>query len=44
VPGGFEGFVAELSSVDPPTGPPDLGALAEAAGRYGVEILGPLSE
>ena len=41
-PGGFEGFVAELSSVEPPAGPPDMGALMAAAGRYGLEILGPL--
>jgi quercetin dioxygenase-like cupin family protein len=41
-PGGFEGFVAELSTAEPPAGPPDLGALAAAAGRYGLEIFGPL--
>lgn len=41
-PGAFEGFVAELSSVEPPAGPPDMGALMETAGRYGLEILGPL--
>jgi quercetin dioxygenase-like cupin family protein len=43
-PGGFEGFVAELSSEEPPAGPPDMGALMAAAGRYGLEILGPLPE
>lgn len=43
-PGGFEEFVAELSSVEPPMGPPDMAVLMEAAGRYGVEILGPLPE
>jgi quercetin dioxygenase-like cupin family protein len=43
-PGGFEGFVAELSSVEPPAGPPDMDALLAAAGRYGIEILGPLPE
>ena len=43
-PAGFEEFVAELSSVEPPTGPPDMAGLMEAAGRYGVEILGPLPE
>ena len=44
LPGGFENFVTELSSVEPPAGPPDMGALMEAAGRYGLEILGPLPE
>ncbi len=43
-PGGFEGFVAELSSVDPPAGPPDMAALMQAAGKYEIEILGPLPE
>ncbi|MFL5760055.1 MAG: cupin domain-containing protein [Thermomicrobiales bacterium] len=43
-PGGFEGFVAELSSVEPPLGPPNMDALMAAAGRYGLEILGPLPE
>lgn len=44
LPGGFEGFVAELSSVEPPAGPPDMGALMAAASRHGLEILGPLPE
>lgn len=43
-PGGFEQFVRELSSVEAPSGPPDMGALMAAAGRYGLEILGPLPE
>jgi quercetin dioxygenase-like cupin family protein len=43
-PGGFEAFVAELSTAEPPAGPPDMGALIAAAGRHGVEILGPLPE
>jgi quercetin dioxygenase-like cupin family protein len=43
-PGGFEGFVAELSSTEPPAGPPDMDALMAAATRYGLEIFGPLPE
>jgi quercetin dioxygenase-like cupin family protein len=43
-PGGFEAFVAELSTVEPPAGPPDMAALIAAAGRHGVDILGPLPE
>jgi quercetin dioxygenase-like cupin family protein len=43
-PGGFEAFVAELSTVEPPAGPPDMAALMAAAGRHGLEILGPLPE
>jgi quercetin dioxygenase-like cupin family protein len=43
-PGGFEGFVAELSTEEPPAGPPDMDALVAAAGRYGLEIFGPLPE
>jgi hypothetical protein len=41
-PAGLEEFVAELSSPVPPAGPPDMGALMEVTGRYGLEILGPL--
>ena len=43
-PGGFEQFVAELSTATPPAGPPDMAALVATAARYGVEILGPLPE
>jgi hypothetical protein len=43
-PAGFEGFVAELSAVEPPAGPPDMDALMADASRFGVEILGPLPE
>jgi quercetin dioxygenase-like cupin family protein len=43
-PGGFEDFVAELSSVEPPAGPPDMEALMAAAKRHGLDILGPLPE
>jgi quercetin dioxygenase-like cupin family protein len=43
-PAGLEDFVAELSSPLPPAGPPDLGAVMAVAGRYGLEILGPLPE
>lgn len=43
-PGGFEGFVAELSQPEPPTSPPDLGHLVEVAASYAVDILGPLPE
>lgn len=43
-PAGLEEFVAELSAPLPPSGPPDLGAVMAVAGRYGLEILGPLPE
>ncbi len=43
-PGGFEGFVAEVSTPEPPEGPPDMDALIATAGRYGIDILGPLPE
>ena len=43
-PGGFEGFVGDLCSPEPPTGPPDMAALVQTAARYGVDILGPLPE
>ena len=43
-PAGLEEFVAELSSPLPPSGPPDLGAVIAVAGRYGLDILGPLPE
>jgi quercetin dioxygenase-like cupin family protein len=41
-PGGFEGFVAEVSTPEPPTASPDMAALVQAAARYAVDILGPL--
>ena len=43
-PGGFEEFVSELSTVEPPSGPPDMAVLMETAARYKVDILGPLPE
>ena len=43
-PGGFDQFVAELSSTEPPAGPPDMALLVQTAARYGIEILGPLPE
>jgi quercetin dioxygenase-like cupin family protein len=43
-PGGFEGFVAELSTPEPPDGPPDMAMLMQAAARYSIDILGPLPE
>lgn len=43
-PGGFEGFVAELSTIEPPAGPPDMEQLMATAARYGLDILGPLPE
>jgi quercetin dioxygenase-like cupin family protein len=43
-PGGFEAFVAEIGTVEPPAGPPDMAALIAAASRHGVDILGPLPE
>jgi quercetin dioxygenase-like cupin family protein len=43
-PAGFESFVAEMSTAEPPDGPPDMDALMAAAGRYGIVILGPLPE
>lgn len=43
-PGGFEQFVAELSTTTPPAGPLDMALVVAAAARYGVEILGPLPE
>jgi quercetin dioxygenase-like cupin family protein len=39
-PGGFDAFVAELTEAAP--APPDMPKVMEAAGRYGLEILGPL--
>jgi quercetin dioxygenase-like cupin family protein len=41
-PAGFEGFVTDLGTPEPPAGPPDMGALLEAAARYAVQIHGPL--
>jgi mannose-6-phosphate isomerase-like protein (cupin superfamily) len=37
VPGGFEGYFSELGAILGRPGPPDLGALAEVARRYGLE-------
>lgn len=48
VPGGFDGFLRELSvpvdALTPPPpadGPPDVERLVATAARYGVEIVGP---
>jgi quercetin dioxygenase-like cupin family protein len=35
-PGGFEAYFAELAALIPADGPPDLGALAALAARYGM--------
>ncbi len=43
-PAGFESFVEELSEPTPPTMPPDLERLVRVAGKYGLEILGPLPD
>ncbi len=45
-PAGFADFVREASSVAtadgyPPDGEPDIARVAEAAARYGIELLGP---
>ncbi|RIK40750.1 MAG: hypothetical protein DCC58_13445 [Chloroflexi bacterium] len=41
VPGGFHKLYAELAAAFTGDGPPDFGAMAVAAARYGAEILGP---
>jgi len=45
-PGGFENFVLELSEPEPAPGqspaPPDMAKLAQAAAKYGIDLLGPL--
>jgi quercetin dioxygenase-like cupin family protein len=43
-PGGFESFVSELSTIEPPAGPPDMALLMQTAARYSIEILGALPE
>ena len=43
-PGEFIDFAVELSSTEPPSGPPDMELLMQTAARYNVEILGPLPE
>ena len=43
-PGGFESFVGDLSTPEPPSGPPDMAVLMETAARYSIDILGPLPE
>ena len=43
-PGGFDGFVAELSQPEPPSSAPDLGHLVQVAATYALDILGPLPE
>lgn len=43
-PGGFEGFVAELSTPEPPSGPPDMAVVMETGARYSIDFLGPLPE
>jgi quercetin dioxygenase-like cupin family protein len=44
-PGGFEGFVLELTTplADPPS-PPDMAKLMMLAAKYGIDINGPLPE
>ena len=37
----FEGFVAEVGTPEPPTGPPDLGKLLAAAEKYGIAVPPP---
>ena len=37
-PGGFEAYFAELARLVPGDGPPDLGAIAALAARYGMEF------
>ena len=44
MPGNFINFVADLSTVEPLAGPPDMTLLMETAARYNVDILGPLPE
>lgn len=44
-PGGFEGFVRELSvPIDLPPAPPDMAKLIEVAAKYRIDILGPLPD
>jgi quercetin dioxygenase-like cupin family protein len=43
-PGRFAGFIADLSSPEPPTSAPDMGVLLATAARYSIDILGPLPE
>jgi quercetin dioxygenase-like cupin family protein len=43
-PGGFEGFVTELSEAEQPAGPPDMDKVMQVAAEYSLEILGPLPE
>jgi mannose-6-phosphate isomerase-like protein (cupin superfamily) len=37
----FEGFVAEVGSTEPPSGPPDLEKLLAAAKKYGIAVPPP---
>ena len=37
-PGGFEAYFADVSPVLAADGPPDMGALAAIAGRYGLDV------
>ena len=47
-PGGFERFVLELSQpaidLTAPPPPPDMARLMAMAGKYQIDILGPLPE
>lgn len=43
-PGGFEAFVTDMSTPEPPAGPPDMGVMLATAERFGLQILGPLPE
>lgn len=37
----FEGFVAEVGTIEPPSGPPDLEKLLSAAKKYGIAVPPP---
>lgn len=37
----FEGFVAEVGTPEPPTGPPDIAQLLAAAARHGIVVPRP---
>jgi hypothetical protein len=37
----FEGFVQEVGTPEPPTGPPDLEKLLAAAAKFGIAVPPP---
>jgi len=44
-PAGFEGFILEQTTpISEPPSPPDMGKLMSLAGKYGIDIHGPLPE